>query len=73
MFYLALLYFLFSIAVKLYFTHGGRFFCLFLHLFSIEETVFELDMLLKHGLTLFITLYYKITLATFKILVVYLT
>lgn len=54
------------------FTHVGRFFCLFLPLSSVEATAFELYMLLKHGLTLFLILYYKIILAKFKILVFYL-
>lgn len=41
-------------------------FILFLHHSPSQETDFELDVLLKYGLTLFLTLFYKMTLATFK-------
>lgn len=41
-------------------------FILFLHHSLSQETDFELDMLLKYGLTIFLTLFYKMTLAMFK-------
>lgn len=46
-----------------WFAHGGRFSSLFLSLSSIEKTAFELDMLLKHVLALFLTVYYKNNIA----------